>query len=542
MKLLGRESAIPFAVTTLAITPITVIAIVISRALPLEFIAIAPGIIGGLLSLLVLLIPWTRGSEYYYATFTAGILGWLVGVLLYSVFVSEAPNVLPLIVVTAVQPAIFTIVHIAASYFSSRGKAPEGPPFPETAQQVQGAVQEPAPGEVRPAAGTGGVEAKEGTRAAEFVAQQEQKEVGPQADVSQEGKRRIAEVIGFRQPALILSLQERAIVEMMAEVEGALVPVKDIASETGGRYLAIEKALLYDPATIYDAVNSLLRKGVLENAGFVFKSVCCPKCLKADAFADLVCPQCRSDDIVRQDIYQCGNCGYLGPQQSFTRGAYFECPQCKIRTDKVLSLVSEGTPAAAERGTGQQSVLTIYSSMFRCGACGAIFDVPRTRFHCKSCGEFYDIQSGLIFRYTAIRLKPAYRDAVLREKRPIIALTNLLRSSGLITEAPYVSVDEMGVTRMADLVVKAYGRVVAAVFSVGAPYKSTADVISEAFWFKVHEKVDHVYVLSVSKLAPELLELARNLEIEVIDLADVSEVMLRGRLSVIVDRIKGSLV
>ncbi|MEM0455256.1 MAG: hypothetical protein QXM81_05430 [Nitrososphaerota archaeon] len=33
-----------------------------------------------------------------------------------------------------------------------------------------------------------------------------------------------------------------------------------------------------------------------------------------------------------------------------------------------------------------------------------------------------------------------------------------------------------------------------------------------------------------------------NLEIEVIDLADVGEVMLRGRLSVIVDRIKGSLV
>jgi hypothetical protein len=167
-----------------------------------------------------------------------------------------------------------------------------------------------------------------------------------------------------------------------------------------------------------------------------------------------------------------------------------------------------------------------------------VFDVPRTTYLCKSCGVIYDIHTGQIFRFSAVRLNPTYRDAVLREKRHIIVLTNLLRNLGLIVETPYITIDEMGISRMADLVVKAYGRVVAAVFVIGVPSKSTADVVSEAFWFKFHEKLDQVYVLSLSRPAPEVAELVKSLEIELMDLSDLREEELPKRLSAIVDQMK----
>ena len=219
---------------------------------------------------------------------------------------SQIAGVVPLIVVTAIQPAIFIIAITALVQFSSRRSKAEGTVSPAPIQQVQEATAEPVAG---PAQGTAEIGAAIGGAPSK-------KEPG------QEGKKRVSELIEAGQPILVLSMQERTIVEFMAELEGALVPVKDIAAETGGRYIAVEKALLYDPVTIYNAISSLMRKGVLENAGFVFKSMCCPKCLKADAFSDLVCPHCRSDNISRQDVYQCSNCGYLGPQQSFIRGLF----------------------------------------------------------------------------------------------------------------------------------------------------------------------------------------------------------------------------
>ncbi len=493
LQKIKKSAVVYFCLLTLIFVPITVISILISKALPSTFLAITPGVIGGLISLLVLILPGTKTAESLLITVASGVLGWLLGILLYSLIFSQIAGVMPLIVITAIQPAIFIIAITTLVQFSSRRRGA---------------------GTAEIGAAIGGPPSKKEPR--------------------QEGKKRVSELIGAGQPILVLSMQERTIVEFMAELEGALVPVKDIAAETGGRYIAVEKALLYDPVTIYNAISSLTRKGVLENAGFVFKSICCPKCLKADALTELVCPHCRSDNISRQDVYQCSNCGYLGPQQSFIRGPFYECPQCRMRSETVLTYQATMT----EPRIGAQPVFTIYSSIFKCDSCNSIFDVPRTTYLCKSCGETYDIQTGQIFRYAAVKLKPIYRDAVLRERRSIMVLTNLLRNLGLIIETPYVTVDELGMNRMADLVVKAYGRVVAAVFITGAPYKSTADVVAEALWFKIHENLERAYVLSLSRPPPEVAELVKNFQIELVDLSDAKDEELPRRLSVIVDHLR----
>jgi predicted nucleic acid-binding Zn ribbon protein/uncharacterized membrane protein YeaQ/YmgE (transglycosylase-associated protein family) len=529
-----RKSAVYLFLTlTLILVPITIVSLLVSTALPLTLVAIAPGVIGGLMSLSVLMVPRTRTAEGLLVTVTAGVLGWLIGIILYSLIFSQITGIVSLIVVTAIQPAIFIIAITALTQFSSRRRKAEEAAVPALVQQAQVVAAEPRAGPP-PETAEIGTAIEKTTGAPVGGSQPTPKEALSKAETGTEGKKRISELVGTGQPILVLSPQERAIVELMAELEGALVPVKDIAAETGGRYMGIEKALLYDPMTIYNAISSLLRKGVLENAGFVFKSVCCPKCLKADAFSELVCPHCRSDNIGRQDIYQCSNCGYLGPQQSFTRGTFYECPQCRIRSEVVVPYQT----AETEPRVGAQPVFTVYSSLFKCDSCNMVFDVPRTTYLCKSCGEIYDIQTGQIFRFSAVRLNPTYRDAVLREKRPIIVLTNLLRNLGLIVETPYITVDEMGLSRMADLVVKAYGRVVAAVFVIGVPYKSTADVVSEAFWFKIHENLDHVYVLSLSRPSPEVAELVKSLEIELVDLSDLREEELPRRLSAIADQLR----
>jgi hypothetical protein len=79
---------------------------------------------------------------------------------------------------------------------------------------------------------------------------------------------------------------------------------------------------------------------------------------------------------------------------------------------------------------------------------------------------------------------------------------------------------------------------VAAVFVIGVPYKSTADVVSEAFWFKIHENLEHVYVLSLSRPSPEVAELVKSLEIELVDLSDLREEELPRRLSAIADQLR----
>ncbi len=531
---IDRKSAVYLCLLTLVLLLTTVISILLSTALPFTPVAITPGVVGGLMSLLVLTVPGARAAERLLITVTSGVLGWLLGVLLYSLTFSQISGVVPLIVMTAIQPAIFIITITALVQLSSRRRVVEETATSAITKHAQTETAEPKAGQV--------LDTTEVVTAIDKAIKAEADRVQPttretqsKTEPGQEGKRKVSSQIDVGQPVLILSPQERAVVELMTELEGALVPVKDIAAETSGRYMAVEKALLYDPVTIYNAISSLLRKGVLENAGFVFKSMCCPKCLKADAFTDLVCQHCRSDNISRQDIYQCFNCGYLGPQQSFVRGPYYECPQCRIRSEIVVTYQE----AVTERRVGAQTGFAIYSSMFKCESCGSIFDVPRTAFLCKSCGEIYDIQTGKVFRHAAVKLNPTYRDAVLREKRPIIVLTNLLRKLGLVVESPYMTIDEMGVGRMADLVVKAYGRVIAAFFVIGVPYRSTADIVSEAFWYKIHGGTEHAYVLSLSRPPAEVAELVKSLEIDLVDLSDASEEELPRRLSAIADRLRG---
>ena len=141
-----RKSAVYLFLLTLILVPITIVSLLISTALPLTLVAIAPGVIGGLMSLSVLMVPRTRTSEGLLVTVTAGVLGWLIGIILYSLIFSQTTGVVPLIVVTAIQPAIFIIAITALTQISSRRRKAEEAAVPALVQQAQVAAAEPKAG------------------------------------------------------------------------------------------------------------------------------------------------------------------------------------------------------------------------------------------------------------------------------------------------------------------------------------------------------------------------------------------------------------
>jgi hypothetical protein len=142
-----RKSAVYLFLTlTLILVPITIVSLLVSTALPLTLVAIAPGVIGGLMSLSVLMVPRTRTSEGLLVTVTAGVLGWLIGIILYSLIFSQITGIVSLIVVTAIQPAIFIIAITALIQISGRRRKAEEAAVPALVQQAQVAAAEPKAG------------------------------------------------------------------------------------------------------------------------------------------------------------------------------------------------------------------------------------------------------------------------------------------------------------------------------------------------------------------------------------------------------------
>jgi uncharacterized membrane protein YeaQ/YmgE (transglycosylase-associated protein family) len=214
-----QRSAVYLFLLTLILVPITIVSLLVSTALPLTLVAIAPGVIGGLMSLSVLTMPRTRTSEGLLVTVTAGVLGWLIGIILYSLIFSQITGIVSLIVVTAIQPAIFIIAITALIQISGRRRKAEEGAVPALVQQAQVAAAEPK-AVPPPESGKIGTTIEKATGAPVGGFQPTPKEALSKAETGTEGKKRISELVGTGQPILVLSPQERTIVELMAELEG----------------------------------------------------------------------------------------------------------------------------------------------------------------------------------------------------------------------------------------------------------------------------------------------------------------------------------
>ncbi|MDW8043927.1 MAG: hypothetical protein RMJ30_06815, partial [Nitrososphaerota archaeon] len=301
----------------------------------------------------------------------------------------------------------------------------------------------------------------------------------------------------------------------------------------GGRYPEVEESLGMDSKSLLDLLTSLWRKGVLEG-DFAFKTLSCPKCGSTDAFYELTCVFCKSEDIERQEVIQCSNCGYLGPQLSFMKLTYYECPQCRIRSEDIQS---HGTKEGGVAGRPQGTVFVLYSTLFRCNSCGSVSEIPRAEFTCRNCGYHYDTQTGRYQRFYNFRLRPEYKEYLEKEKKPFMILYNLLREAGLIVEAPSVLLDSGKTPHVVELLVKEGDRPLAAFLSYGAPYRSAGEVLSEAVWLRLEKELKEVYVLAVVKWPAAIETIAKSFGIELVDVSSSDEVRLRQILTSLVSEL-----
>ncbi|MDW8042294.1 MAG: hypothetical protein RMJ75_05790 [Nitrososphaerota archaeon] len=490
-----------------------------------QFFLFMPSILGGVILGVVMAFMWRLSMNIL--SVIGVLLGWLAGTVVAALITPEGLAAVGRHVVFSVPlPAIGlggALVRVLAS--STPKKSEKAVEVPK--QREEGRVQVPPP---------------------ETVAQSpspklsEEVSAGPtvQPTRAPDQPQIVTKVPEFQDapPTVItLSHTELTLVEWLVEHGKPLKPLKDHSAPLGGRYREVEESLGLEPRSVLELLISLWRKGVLEG-DFAFKTLSCPKCYSIDAFYELACMYCKSEDIERQEVIQCTNCGYLGPLLSFMKLAYYECPQCRIRSEEVRSSVSD---AAGAVGKSQSSTFVLYSTLFRCNSCGSVSEIPRTEFTCRSCGNRYDPQYGRYQRFYNFRLKPEYKEYLEKEKRPLVMLYSLLQETGLRVEAPSVLLDSMGTPHVVDLLVKRDDVPVAAFLSYGAPYRGAGEVLSEAVWLRLEKEVKEVHVLAVAKWPSTVETIAKSFGIKLIDVSSPSDVVLRQVLTSVVSGLLSEL-
>lgn len=494
---------------------ITLVALILFSPLS-QFFLFMPSLLGGaVLAVITFLVQRAAMS----ALAVLGIpLGWILGAVGASLVAPEGVSAIGRHMVFSVPlPAMGLVVSMILVLTASRPRrlvrAIEG-------QKPSGEAQAGAPSSTAVETQS----AKPQEQAPEQPVQQSKTVDQPQMTS------KIQEIPDVPPTVITLSNVELTLVEWMVEYGKTVRPLRDHQAPFGGRYPEAEESLGMDSKSLLELLMSLWRKGVLEG-DFAFKTLSCPKCGSTDAFHELVCAFCKSEDIERQEVIQCTNCGYLGPLLSFTKLAYYECPQCRIRTEDIRS---QGTREGGVAGRQQGAVFVLYSTLFRCNSCGSVSEIPRTELTCKSCGHQYDTQSGKYQRFYNFRLKPEYREYLEKEKKPLMMLYDLLRGAGLSVEAPSVLLDSAKTPHVVELLVKEGDRPLAAFLSYGAPYRSAGEVLSEAVWLRLEKELKEVYVLAVVKWPAAIETIAKSFGIELVDVSASDEVRLRQILSSLV--------
>ncbi|MCS7095252.1 MAG: hypothetical protein NZ988_05565 [Thaumarchaeota archaeon] len=484
-----------------------------------------PSVLGGvILGVLMLFLRRIAGNVL---ALLGVLVGWVIGTFVVSLITPEGVAAFGRHVVFSVPlPAIGLSVSIAYALVSGLEKKPEKT-VAQTEQREEARVQIPSPAGTAQSSSPKPQEEAPSESTVQLVSTSDQPQV----------LTKVQEFVDAAPTVITLSHAELTLVEWLAEYGKVLKPLRDDRAPLGGRYQEAEEALGLESRSILELLTSLWRKGVLVG-DFAFKTLSCPRCNGIDASYELVCAYCKSEDIERQEVIQCSNCGYLGPLLSFTKLAYYECPQCRIRGEDVQSYGS-GEGGAAGRPQGVTFLL--YSTLFRCNSCGSISEIPRTEFTCKACGNRYDAQYGKYQRFYNFKLKPEYKEYLEKEKRPLLMLYNLLQEAGLRVESPSVLLDSAGTPHIVELLVKRDESPVAAFLSFGSPYRSAGEVLSEAVWLRLEKEIKEVHVLAVAKWPSTVETIAKSFGIKLIDVSSPSNVALRQVLTSVVSELVSEL-
>ena len=128
-----------------------------------------------------------------------------------------------------------------------------------------------------------------------------------------------SEFVGLEE-RLLFFLYERG-------MQASLTPLLDRNSTQLYRY-PVADLLAFEHEDGLQAVDALVRRGLLRDDGLVDRTRHCNSCHSAHIhFVDL-CPHCEDIDIRKESALHCFACGYVGPESTFLEREQLECPKC----------------------------------------------------------------------------------------------------------------------------------------------------------------------------------------------------------------------
>jgi hypothetical protein len=158
-----------------------------------------------------------------------------------------------------------------------------------------------------------------------------------------------------------------------------------LQKNTGEKFLypPLDKMLYMNVDKVLDVLDFIVSKEFLAKKQ-VETLKFCPICFSYEIIPTEHCTNCGSTNISRGRIIEHFSCGYKNLESLFLTNGGLECPRCH------KSLLVESKDYVRGR------------LMYKCHACGNLYDSPIIDYHCQKCGEYFPIEElgeTLVYQY-----------------------------------------------------------------------------------------------------------------------------------------------
>ncbi len=227
------------------------------------------------------------------------------------------------------------------------------------------------------------------------------------------------------------------------------------------------------------------------------------------------CPHCDSAQLNRGQLIEHFGCGYIGPEEEFTRGLKQVCPKCK----RELKLI----------GTDYRKP----GARYVCGSCHGIFPTPVIKCHCLKTGEFYRLEE---LRHTSLysySLNEAYRKRLEFELEPKKQLIDYLSRLGYAVQESVQVQGRSGAKHTIDLLASMEGLINKHTVAIGilaAPHDEAEVNIDSLFSFdsRIYDTgIENKMVIAVPRFSHEAMKFAERQGIRVYNIEELRALLCR---------------
>ena len=296
-----------------------------------------------------------------------------------------------------------------------------------------------------------------------------------------------------------------------------------------GKFNVIEPVIKFNGGVDYPALNKFLDSRedaeetirILSGVGLLVWEIVdnvavCPHCGSHKLLLKLRCPSCGSSRILRGAMMEHLECGHIDFEKKFKGAEGLVCPSCR----KPLKAIGED--------------YRTYSFLYRCLACGSVFQSPKVKYLCDNGHEFDDSDI-TIQSIKAYKLNPEKRELLEQATINIEEVLQPLIEGGWRTEFPAAVPGTTGAIH--DFTFASWNKRAGEGGNppdlVGAIHMSDSEASATdvlAFWAKAVDVGSRRRVMmTIPKMSKEGKNLAKAYDIEVVEGKNAAELQARAK-------------